>query len=134
MRLAILKTAQLNFSLIRLNFKNFSLLSELVSNSIRATGHTVQVVLDICEATEKEGIFDLLDDLSEEIEREIEKDETFSKTVDSCILTHTQMGKNDEGEKVIGFLRMIYECRYLKQKTPKVDPNLPRLQNIRIGD
>lgn len=105
--------------------------SELISNSIRSTGHSLKVVIDILATAEKEDIYDVLDDIAFDIETLIEQDETFGKAVSEFLLTKTETGKNDEGDATLGFLRMTYECEYEKQKTPKADPDLPILKGFR---
>lgn len=105
--------------------------SELISNSIRYTGHSLKIVIDILVTTEKEDVYDRLDGIATEIETEIEKDETFGKIVSDFILTKTEMGKNEEGESTLGFLRMTYMCEYSKRKTQKSDPGLPQLKGYR---
>jgi len=105
--------------------------SELISNSIRSTGHSLKVVIDVLATAEKEDIYDKLDDIASDIEALIEQDETFGKTVSEFLLTKTETGKNEDGDTTLGFLRLTYECEYEKQKTPKADPNLPILKGYK---
>ena len=105
--------------------------SELISNSIRATGHSLKVVIDILATAEKEDIYDVLDDIAFDIETLIEQDETFGKTVSEFLLTKTETGKNEDGDTTLGFLRMTYECEYEKQKTPEAASDLPVLKGFK---
>ena len=107
--------------------------SELISNSIRATGHKLQVIIDAVTESDKEDIYDALDDLAEEIETQVEKDETFGNLTSSLVLTKTESDAVYEGKRTTGFMRLTYEGSYVKQKTSKADPNLPKFKEIQIG-
>ena len=107
--------------------------SELVSNSIRATGHNLKVIIDAATEADKEDIYDVLDDLAEEIETQVEKDETFGNLTSSLILTKTESDAVHEAKRTIGFIRLTYEGSYFKQKTRKLDPNSPKFRGIQIG-
>ena len=107
--------------------------SELLSNSIRSTGHNLQVIIDAATQADKEDIYDALDDLAEEIETQVEKDETFGNLTSSLVLMKTESDAVYESKRTIGFIRLTYEGTYIKQKTPKADPNLPKLKGIQIG-
>ena len=106
--------------------------SELISNSIRATGHNPLVLIDVV-AEEKIDIYDELDDLAEDIETQIEKDETFGGITSSLILTKTEADAVFEAERTIGFIRLYYKVSYVKQKTPRSDPKIPKLKDIVVG-
>lgn len=105
--------------------------SFLASNSIRSTSHTLTLYVDIV-AESQTNVADQLDDLAEEVERLIDKDELFNNLLSSLVLVKTQIETSQEGEKNIGFLRLEYHATYMKQKTPNVSPNLPMLNNIRV--
>ncbi|MFK7827448.1 MAG: hypothetical protein AB8G05_25105 [Oligoflexales bacterium] len=107
--------------------------SELISNSIRATGHKLQVIIDVATQADKADIYDALDDLAEEIETQVEKDETFGNLTSALVLTKSETDAIFEGKRTTGFVRLTYEGSYVKQKTPKVDQNLPKFKGIQIG-
>lgn len=93
--------------------------SELFSNSIRSTGHNLRLVIDAATQADKADIYDALDDLADEIEAQIEKDETFEGLTSSLVLTRTETDAVHEAKHTTGFIRLIYEASYIKQKTPK---------------
>ena len=107
--------------------------SELISNSIRATGHTLTVQIEAVVQADKNEIYDHLDDLAEEIECLIELDETFGRLTGSLVLSRTESEAVHEAERSVGFIRLTYEANYVKQKTPKADPNLPKFKGTQIG-
>lgn len=106
--------------------------STLYSNSIRSTNHSLEVAIDVIEESSSITLNDSLDDLAEEIETQIDSDETFDGILTSLVLKKTETEVKDDGEKSYGFLRLTYEAEYQKQKTPIAKPG-PQLKKLDVG-
>lgn len=93
-------------------------LRELGGQSPRITANTLTLFIDVYGSCVDESIWDQLDEISCEIEKLIDKDETLGGLVSSAILSKAEMDKKEEGRTTIGMLRLTYECEFHLQKNP----------------
>ena len=84
-----------------------------MDSSVRATEHKLSCVIDMVDQGHISEIYDKLDDLADEVEAEIEN--KFKGQLNTFTLVKTQTEAIEKGEETTGFLRLTYDCQYIKK-------------------
>ena len=104
------------------------------AHSIRASSHDLTIHIDIFLKTVGNDVFECLDQVANSIEEKIDKNPNLGLEIDPLELVNIRSQKNDEGEKTAGMLRMTYHCGYFKQRTPKLERDLPQFSKISYAE
>jgi len=82
------------------------------------------------EPEDEDSLEDILDDLSEQVERIMHKDETLQGTADDSILTNTEMEFSGTGAQPIGSSRLTYSVTYYTHAPRSIEQQLDRIDNF----
>ena len=87
---------------------------EQYSGSSFGIQNTMTLCLDIAVEQFEGDVSDGSDAMAMIVESVVDEDRSFGGVVDECVLISTVMEDIEDGESAIGFVRLVYELRYVK--------------------
>lgn len=96
----------------------------------RELTRTLQLVIEAAVRATGTQIDDELDDLAEEIERAMHADETFGGKCGDSVLASTEMDLAEDGDRMIGILKLTYATTYYTYAPEDADVTLDDLETV----
>lgn len=98
----------------------------------RILERTVQIAIEGAVKFDQAKVDDLIDDLTLQIERAMDRDQTFGNLCCKSHLASTELDVQDEGDRTFGVVRLTYDVLYLTDSPDPADVELDVLNTIDI--
>jgi hypothetical protein len=104
--------------------------AEIFNAAPREYLRTVQLVVEI-QAAADESLDDVLDNIADQVERAMLRDDTLAGTVNNLLLVRSRMALRDEGETLIGACIVQFDAQYLDRRPDDLfNATLPELTTV----